>query len=45
MTKIPHDQLAKEFLQELLTPLGTVEQIQNSICPKFICGKNPKSTI
>jgi hypothetical protein len=25
MTKIPHDQLAKEFLQELLTPLGTVE--------------------
>jgi hypothetical protein len=26
MTKIPHDQLAKEFLQELLTPLGTVER-------------------
>jgi hypothetical protein len=26
MTKIPFDQLAKEFLQELLTPLGTVER-------------------
>jgi len=26
MTKIPHDQLAKEFLQEILSPLGTVER-------------------
>ncbi|PSB32320.1 DUF4351 domain-containing protein [Stenomitos frigidus] len=26
MTQIPFDQLAKEFLQELLTPLGTVER-------------------
>jgi hypothetical protein len=26
MTQIPFDQLAKEFLQELLTPLGNVER-------------------
>ena len=25
MTKFPHDQFAKEYLQELLSPLGEVE--------------------
>lgn len=25
MTKFPHDQFAKQYLEELLTPLGKVE--------------------
>jgi hypothetical protein len=37
MTQIPFDQLAKEFLQELLTPLGTVERsFEVPGEPKFI---------
>ncbi len=37
MTQIPFDQLAKEFLQELLTPLGRVERsFEVPGEPKFI---------
>jgi hypothetical protein len=37
MTQIPYDQLAKEFLQELLTPLGNVEcSFEVPGEPKFI---------
>jgi hypothetical protein len=29
MTKFPHDQFAKEYFQELLSPLGKVDTGQN----------------
>ena len=43
MTQIPSDQLAKEFLQELLTPLGQVERsFEVPGEPKFVDGSNPR---
>jgi hypothetical protein len=37
MTQIPFDQLAKEYLQELLSPLGQVERsLEIPGEPKFI---------